>query len=370
MNLAKKIIGGLVLIGLFAIGIIILVKPQRSMSENENRVLSEVPKFSMKTFMNGDFQDQIEVALSDQFPGRDAWMMVGSGIKLLEGKKSIGDAYVGKDNYFFEKVTDDDIDEDNYVFNLSKVEQLAKAFPDVNFKAMLVPSSGIILKDKLPSHAKIYSAEKMYDTAFDILSSVIVIDPTRALKNASQDKQIYYRTDHHWTTAGAYVGYKSLMGDKGQFGDYNVTVATKDFLGTLYSRVLSPWYKRDTVELPVISDSVTVKINDRDAVMYNTSCLSEKDKYKVFFGGNFGKIEIGGIGKGTLLVIKDSFANSLVPFLTDDYEKIIMIDLRYINPNERVADLIVNEKVDEALVIYEMNNFATDRNLVKLCFGL
>ena len=117
-----------------------------------------------------------------------------------------------------------------------------------------------------------------------------------------------------------------------------------------------------------MSDKLKVTADGKEIPLYDMSAAGEKDKYKVFLGGNYGETTItGGCNNGkTLLIIKDSFANSLVPFLTADYENIIMLDLRYYMGSAQ--QLAAERNVDEILFVCEMSSFANDKNMVKLGF--
>ena len=94
------------------------------------------------------------------------------------------------------------------------------------------------------------------------------------------------------------------------------------------------------------------------------AALEKKDKYELFLGGNYAKAVLRtGVENGKhLLLVKDSFANSLVPFLCGDYETITMVDLRYCR--EKIQPLA--DEADDVLVLYEITNFAADGNLFKL----
>lgn len=366
MNRLKLTGSVIILATMLIIGLIIIIMPSAAYSENENRVLAETPHISLTEILSGSFQKKLDRFLSDQFPGRDKLMQLGTKIKLMIGRRDIEGTYIGKDNYYFEKITDADIDERSFKRNLDRVESLARDYDDIEFSAMLVPSSGVILSDKLPDNAGIYNAEKLYQIAGQAFANVELTDPTEALKLA-QGEYIYYKTDHHWTTYGAYVGYKAMMGEAAsyKYNEQTIKVVSESFLGTLYSRVLDVRAVPDAVSLAAVSDGIAVTVDGEAGSIYDMQALDEKDKYKVFFGGNYGMTEISGCqGEGTLLVIKDSFANCMVPFLTTDYDRIIMIDLRYYAGS--VSDLLNSGYVDDVLVLYELSNFANDTNLSKL----
>lgn len=338
----------------------------REFSDNENRMLQTAPRLTLDSVLDGSFQEKITDYISDQFPARDTWTRLGTEIKKLFGFKDIGGAYLGKDGYYMEKITPSDVDEANFRKNLDLVADFAEKNGDMKATLLLVPATGTVMSDKLPNGALMYDAQALYDTAVSALPSVSVPDLYSALKDTAQSEQTYYRTDHHWTWFGAKAAYELLLPD-GSY-DSEPELFSDGFLGTTYSKTLDPAAEPDLLYISAVADSVTVTADGKDIALYNMSAASEKDKYKVFFGGNYGQTVIsGGCGNGkTLLIIKDSFANSLVPFLTADYETIIMLDLRYYMGSAQ--QLIADEGVDELLFVQEMSSFANDKNLVKLGF--
>ena len=337
----------------------------KTFSDNENRTLQTAPKLTLDSVLDGSFQSELTDYISDQFPARDTWTQLGTRLKKLVGFKDIGGAYLGSDGYYIEKITPDKIDEANLKRNLYLVSDFIDAC-DRKTTMLLVPATGTVMSDKLPAHAEMYDAEKLYETVKAALPGVSAPDLYAALSDAKTEHQVYYRTDHHWTWYGAYTAYKALL-PNGSF-DGSPELFSDCFLGTTYSKTLDPAAQPDEVLISQVSDKLTVTADGKQISLYDKSAAGEKDKYKVFFGGNYGQVKIsGGCDNGkTLLVIKDSFANSLVPLLTADYENIIMLDLRYYMGSAK--QLIEDENVDELLFVCEMSSFANDKNLVKLGF--
>lgn len=361
-----KTIGAVLwLAALLAVGICTLTLPQRSFSLHENRTLTTTPAWSWKDFLSGDYQEKLSDSLSDQFPLRDRWMALGSSIKQGLGRRDIGNTYIGSEGYLFEKVTDSDIDRTRWSNNLSLLNRLAQQYPNIPFQALFVPSSGTILTENLPKYAELYDAEGMMQEAEATLTACETVNPTEDLRTAAAEGQIYFRTDHHWTAWGAFAAYQALTHHAGAVTEYEAEdTAGEVFLGTLYSRVLTQNPTPDKVELPKLKDTPTVTVNGQPSQLYHMEKLNEKDQYQVFLGGNFGIVELSGTGKGTLLLLKDSFANCFVPYLTAEYEKIVMIDLRYYPSS--VKALLDTGEFDRVLTLYELNNFANDSNFAKL----
>ena len=337
-----------------------------SFSDNENRMLQTAPELNGERVLSGKFQDELNEYITDQFPARDTWTALGSRIKMASGMKDIGGAYIGSDGYYFEMITEDSVDKASYLQNLALVKNFAERNPGVKTSLLLVPATGSVLSHKLPANANSYDAAAMLAMAKDALPNINVPDVYGALK-AHDSEYIYYRTDHHWTTMGARIAYDCLMNGKGAYKG-EAELFSDYFLGTTYSKTLDSKALADEVYTVPVSTGLKVNADGMDIPFYYKDAANEKDKYKVFFGGNYGQVTIrGGAENGkTLLVVKDSFANSLVPFLTADYENIIMLDLRYYMGS--IQQLMESENVTDLLFVNEMSSFAKDTNIIKLTF--
>ncbi|HKM29039.1 MAG TPA: DHHW family protein [Anaerovoracaceae bacterium] len=396
----------IIIITLFAVILLTLsigslIAKDREFSPNENRNLSQPSELSFDRVIDGRFEEDAEKYVSDQILARDSWIEVKSVIKRLIGNKDINGVYLAEDGYYIEKTDEYEVDSEIYENNLKSIksffDDISSYIPAEKLSVMLVPTAQNILKDKLPKGVTTYDENGRLDEACSViegdkLGGYNFIDLRDALTQAaSNNLQLYYRTDHHWTASGAFLGYGKLheeldpkLGTSPR--EFEYVDASDRFLGTLYSKVLLPDTAYDTVQ--VIGDAgkgnsnskasakETAKaMNGRYTVtadgktlpgIYDMSKLKEKDKYAVFLGGNYGKAEITGGPKNgrNLLLIKDSFANSLVPMLCGEYESITMIDLRYFSGNLR--EYMKAQKVNEVLVLYSMSNIITDKNLKML----
>lgn len=337
-----------------------------SFSDNENRMLQTAPELNGQTVLSGKFQNELNEYITDQFPARDTWTALGSRIKMLSGMKDIGGAYIGEDGYYFEMIPDSSVDEAKYLQNLALVQSFAERNPLKHTTLLLVPATGTVLQDKLPKNAEMYDFAGLYKMAEVALDGVALPNLYGEL-NKHSDGYIYYRTDHHWTNEGAKIAYDCLMDGKGAYKG-SPELFAEHFLGTTYSKTLDSKATADQVYIVPVKNGLKVNADGADIDFYYKEAANEKDKYKVFFGGNYGQVTIrGGADNGrTLLVIKDSFANSLVPYLTADYENIIMLDLRYYMGS--VQELMDAECVTDILFVNEMSSFAKDTNIIKLTF--
>lgn len=354
-------------------GLTLLVKKSRTYSENENRYLQTRPAFSLSDIADGTWQADITEYMSDQMPFRDAWTALQAKTQLLLGKRDINGVYVGKEKRYFEKITDDDLSRTRIQTNLTAILKTAQSQPQTPVSVMLVPSAGNVQPQYLPKHAELYNGAYLAGIAQSMLGGTCtLVDVSTALKSHNSE-EIYYHTDHHWTSLGAYYGYEAFAKSQGftprSLESMGMKTVSEEFLGTLYSKVLDKSTQPDRVEIRGTQPVYEVTADGKQQVFYDMSALSRKDHYEVFFGGNYGEVQIetpAASGK-KLLIFKDSYANCFVPYLLEDYAEITMIDLRY-NDGTWVDRL--HENNDAVLFLYEMSNFAQDVNVSAMLASL
>lgn len=354
-------------------GILVLALPDREFSENENRYLQVRPKITTEKIFSGDAQSELTDYFSDQFVKRDFWTGTATRVKKSIGYQDVGGVFIGKDHYYFEKLEDADISATRYRQNLSFVQKFLTENEDLSAAAMLVPTPGHILEEKLPKGSQLYDDEGMYALAKQTLKGAEFVD-CRDTFMEQKEKEIYYRTDHHWTGYGAYLGYQAYCEAAGlsarEYESFDPVCVSEEFFGTLYSKALDAAAIPDSITLPQNLPEVTVLIgNEEYDSIYDDTKLETKDKYAVFFGGNYGQVTIrtsAGTGRN-LLIVKDSFANSMVPYLLEDYDTITMVDLRYFRGS--LESLKEEQGITDFLLLYEMSSFAQDGNLYKMTVG-
>ncbi len=342
-----------------------LFLPAKKISENENRELAQMPVLNGDTVLSGEFQEGLSDFLSDQIPGRDFWISLNTNLKKLLGQKEINGVYLGEDGYYFQAFTSDSYSESRKNAGFALFEEFA-AMTDASIKILMVPTPGAVLADKLPANAPMYDADALWSDLIAATPSCQVIDLRQLFAKNAEYAQLYYRTDHHWTADGAYLAYTAYCQSVGleikPASYFEIKQVSDCFYGTIYSKVLDSAAEPDSVYAPTQLPQITVTYDDGETsdTLYAEEYLSQKDKYAYFFGGNYGKVEItteAGNGK-TLLVIKDSFANSMIPYLLEDYERIVMLDMRYFGG--KTTDVMTQYGVTDVLFLYEMTNLLTD----------
>lgn len=366
--LLPVIVFACILFGLAAKGI---AAEDKSYSTIEKRELQTMPKLTAKAVKKGTFQKKYETYLSDQFPGRDRWVQVQTDASRLMGKTISNGVYFGRDDYLLEYYPDSDFDTKQAAKNEKALAKLVKDIAeDYRVHVMLVPTKTWVLQEKLPFCAPTYDEQKLYDAMNDKLGALAnrVMVPVQKTLEQHADENIYYRTDHHWTTLGAWYGYQAYLKAVGM--DENLAekkrefvTVSDDFLGTTYAKVHQA-SRKDTIEAyePETKLDILYNMGETDlTTLFDPSFLEKDDKYSYFTGGNQAIIQISGGEKNgkTLLVVKDSFANCMIPFLAEDYENLIVVDLRQLNIGCRA--LIDSFAPTDVLILYNTAQFAQDR---------
>lgn len=348
---------------------------QRTYSPVEKRELQTRPEISITKVLDGRFQKKYESYLRDQFPGRDHWVSFQTDMELFMGKNEIHNVYIGKNHYLLEHYTEKEFNPQQISKNLQALEKfVGKTKQNADVHVMMVPTKSWVLREKLPAFAPHYKEQKFYDALQQKLEKEDVLISVEPVLDAHKEEEIYYRTDHHWTTLGAWYAYeqytKAVSGDlqraqrKKKF-----RCISKDFYGTTYAKIN---YARqaDKIEIYEPADKLRVVYNmgeKKTKTLYDFSFLKTADQYSVFTGGNQAVLEItGGIKNGkTLLLIKDSFANSILPFLAEDYEKLIVVDLRQLNVSgDRLLEMF---SPTDILILYNSAQFAQDKEFEIKC---
>lgn len=355
---------------LFGISILYFILPLSNYSEWERRYLSDKPEVSLDGLKDGTLADETETYLADHFPLRDGFVSVYSFYETVTGRKEIGGAYLGKNRFLITKLTDDEISEKDKRASVNALSGFGTFLSEqgIAYRVMIIPSSGLSLSDKLPAGAPYYDQDAYLDTFAEKLGDAFV--DTRAVL---KDESDYYRTDHHWTTSGAYKAYVLFMQslDKTPLpkDSFRCDTVSERFLGTLYAKAKPVFYMADTVTAMYLPDAdvhVTADGKELPGLFEESRRNSTYDAYSYFLGGNYAELKITGAGPENrkLLVIKDSYANCFLPFLVSEYGEIAVLDLRYFNG--AVREYVTKNEIDEVLVLYGTDGFARERSIRKL----
>ena len=353
--------------------------PKKSFSETENRYLAQRPSLTWQGLKSGAFGREYETYLSDQFPFRDQWIGVKTTAEQLQQKKEINGVWLGKDHYLIETFYQEDLDPELSGKNLDRLCQFVSAQEALagkdHVRVMLVPSSAEIMTDKLPPFASPFSQAAVTERLTQGGIGEMLVPVRQALSDAREHQAPYYRTDHHWTSFGAFAGYqawaKSLGLDSFELSDFQPETVSDNFFGTIHSKLNIP-VQPDSIVLyrPKKEPDWSVCYDGSDSpvsTLYSMDALNSRVQYRVFLDGNHGWTKIKNHSRtdgSRLLIIKDSYAHCFAPFAALHFEETHMIDLRYYNG--KISNFIEEQGITDILVLYQIPGFLKDRNVSKL----
>lgn len=337
-----------------------LILPDRRLSDAENRALKTLPTLSADRLMSGDYTADLAEYISDQFPARDTFVAVKAYSELVLGKRENNGIIYGKNNTLIAKADAGDRLDDN----LSAVKEFENAV-EVPVYLGILPNTADVFAENLPNSYSTEQNDKLWQQFFSEtknlnLTAVNLYDPLCEQNN-------YYRTDHHYTTFGAYQTYGLLgntLGFEAKSIDFfKADTVSRDFCGT--SMRASGFYLAPKDEITLFryngDTDYTVTADGNSAELYDMAKLDTTDKYAVFLGGNHARVDISSGGdKPKMLIIRDSFADSLAPFLALHYD-LTLIDLRYYNDN--IQQLVFDENFDCVLILESITEFSIAKNL-------
>lgn len=340
-----------------------LFSPDRTFSQMENRYLTAKPRLTWRGVREGEFMEKYEEYQNDQFVLRDGWISLKSLAETALGKVENNGVVYGEDGYLFDKYQS--VDAARLERNRDHVEAFGKKHPELSVTFTLIPSSYAVLPDKLPAGLNNVDQLEWTDRLYAGMGEVGVCDVAPALKGEG----MYYRTDHHWTTAGAYAAYRAYLEGLGiqpaGLEGLESHVA-EGFYGTYYSKAKLVTAKPDAVAWYDIPAQVWVE-GEEVGGLYDLEKLQERDKYAAFLHGNNGvtviRREGGGESAGRVLLIKDSYGNSLAPFLALSFDEVVVADLRYLTGIEELLDSVEFRQV---YILYGFSTFDSDTNVYKL----
>ena len=350
-----------VMILFFGIGTFLL--PQERFSEHENRALSVWEAPSWKTLFHGRFSDTVGSAVRDQFPMREALVGLKARCEQILGKRENNRIFFGENGYLMAR--NEYIDLSTARENLRAVENFTET-SEIPVTRIWIPRSADVMTQYLPAPYPPNAAERLYQMSEETLLPWLQ-------EAAEAGCQVYYRTDHHLTTEGAYLLYCHLgetLGYEPKERDFFTRqTVSEDFFGSADSTVGGIAPRADTIELYrydgdahfLVADGETGEVREG---LYEWSALEKKDQYGIFLGGNFAHLSVSdptSSDKPRLLLIKDSFANALAPFLAIHFD-LEIIDLRY------TSSEIFLEECDRALILEGVDTLATDPSLGKIEF--
>ena len=351
---------------IFALTVLNLFHTNGTFSRNENRPLAGFPEVSVQNVFFGDFDTEFENWFSDQFIGRDAWIERKAAVRRSAGAIENNGVYFGRGHRLIQQFLSYNREQADH--NIQYLKEFAEE-NKVRLNILLVPGASTGEKKYLPLGAYNVDETELIDTVAQKLPEHNCID-IASLLGTSGD--YYYHTDHHWNEAGAKIGYDAICRSvlKKESRAFTYETVSDSFRGTMYSRSGAFRTPADSIRkiIPASDLKPSVEFEDGTVMhsLFNEKRLDEKDQYTYYLDGNHSYVHIkteAGTGRRAL-IIKDSFAHILVPYLAAEYDEIEMFDLRYFNGS--VSEHIKDKEHMDIYVIYGVETFCTDKNLAVL----
>ena len=347
--------------------VINIIVPDKDISFVENRSLQKFPEINKTSFVDGSFENKMSNWFGDQFVGRNGLIHLRYGILKLMGQKKINDIYLcGK-----QLIEDTKLPNKTQLSrNLNAINAFTEKHSDVDTSFMLIPNAVYVQNKRLPYFSDENDQGKIMDSIYNTLdSSVYSFDARKTLKKHSEE-YLYYKSDHHWTSLGAFYTYQAWQKQQGNddvsLKDYDQYVVSNNCRGTLANGSGSFGIK-DDITIFVnknLSDYYVQEPKQKNkGSIYDSSFLKTKDQYSVFLGGNkdIQRIELNNDSKRHLLLFKDSYANSFVQFIMNDYRSITIVDPRYYRDD--IEKVMQEDLITDVMYLYNTNTFVEDTSL-------
>ncbi len=371
------------LVLLFGFAALFVILPDKDYSDTENRALQTFPEFNLETLTDGSFSKEINMYFADQFPFRDAFVSAKAlaELSLLKGENN--GVLLGDDGVIADRLHSSPLggESDKHIssFVAPQLEALNTfaAAQSIPVHAVIPPRTVDIYADKF-SYPTDYSANLLKELR-GVSADVLVPVYDMLLSKQTAGEYVYYRTDHHWTTLGAYYSYVEIMKSFGMEKDiiskdkFTAETVSNAFYGTTWCSSGLSFVDPDRMELWLLGNEQEFTVTVPNAFgsaqalsgLYDLSYLETTNKYACFLStGLYDVIEIkktSDTARPTLLLPKDSFANCLAPFLAQHFD-LVIVNLDGTNLTS-VADYINKYSPDRVLIVWNLDNLISKDTL-------
>ncbi len=352
---------------LLAVPLAFLLSPYRTFSDAERRYLAEPPKLSDEKLSDWSYDDKTETFLADHLPGRNALVSLNAYLTLYTGRQVSADVFCDAEGYLVEAPVDFNAQE--LMRRLDRIAKLGET-TGLTPRLLIVPSAGYVRREKLPeSLAALYrDGEALQQIADAQGVSLVPI----AERFQTEGQSWFYRTDHHWTADGAFAAYEAYMraaGHEPLSKDAFTRREISGYSGSTRSRSALWLHPTEPLTVDEPTDcEVSVTFSDREGTFSSllfAEHLDAYDWYPYFLDGNHPVTVIenrsADADAPVLLMVKDSFGNTLVPYLVPSYRTIVMVDPRY--TKQSVSELAGQYGATELLFCYSIERIATEESL-------
>ena len=349
---------------LFVFSILNFLTPTKVFSDYENRRLAQFPTWSMERMIEGSFMIEFETYVNDQFVFRNDWIRLKAVSERILLKRENNGIFLGRDGYLFDKVLKPPSTLDR---NVRYLEEFLALYAHENITSMIVPNSFALLTQHRPRGVPFLDQVSFIERwekdlgVFNVVPNLL----------AHQDEAIYHRSDHHWTLYGAYLAYEALMHAWGLEAVPYETLDVQEvegFLGSYYRRARPVFYRGEVLRYYDPAIHSYQFFGETHDSLTNKELLSTRDPYRALMHGNIAfasvyRVEEAAV-ESRILIIKDSYAHALIPFLTHHFDQIDVVDLRHFNGSLKAV--INAQSYDHILFLQNFMHFTQDPTLARL----
>lgn len=380
------------LFAVFVLGfsIAFLILPDNSFSEQENRGLRTLPAFSLEKLADGTYGAEINDYFADQFPLRDLLVGIKGGVEIAMGKGENDGVLLGKDGQLAKRLFEvrradgsvsavalDTFDPAHIRAGAEGINRVSSTL-GIPFTALLTGRTLDVAESAFDY--PVQTSDDLFRTFYGALdASVDALDTLPMFREKYENGEyVYYKTDHHWTTLGAYYAYAELLRSWGMedavlpMDAFEKRRVSEEFYGTAWSAGGMKFVSPDTIELWMLGNEDSFTVTADGKVLdgfYSMSYLERKDKYSAFLDGTHDVVTIRmntSEGRPTLLLLKDSFANAMAPFLAQHFD-LVLLNLSSVRSDFTDVTRYAEEyAADRVLLLYTIENAVTANKLTKL----
>ncbi len=298
------------------------------------------PKLNRENFLDGTFAEEFEAYLKEYLGFHDSLFQLKSRSDFIIGEKRIQGVYI----------TEERLMKKNSLAGTGSAEQINafyEAYPLPTY-LVLVPSASEIYEETLPANMLYTSQEKWIKSIYSDTSTGIRCIDAYHILNSLEDSYIYYRTDSHWTSYGAYYVYQSAIQKMGftpvSYQKYVISHLSTEFRGDLYQKTLYDKVKPDVLDCYTYEKGsqilgITAYYQDgmvqKRTELYDRSALETENMYQFYLGKPCEKLIIKTDLENDkkLLLYKDDYADCMIPFLLQHYAEICVVNLEQTGAN-------------------------------------
>lgn len=358
---------------------------KETFSAQENRSLQGYPRFTLERLFSGALSQDTDAFFSDQFPLRDRLVGWKGRMEIAMGKGECNGILLGENGQLARRLGEvfskgaclrdcDAVDEEQVARACEGIKRADAALGDR--LTVLLTGRNIDITASAFSYPNAFGA-RLLQLLNQELEGIPTVETVPLLRQKFESgEEVYFRTDHHWTARGAYYAYVEVMRQFGMTDQilpeerFEKRQVTDSFCGSLWSAGGMKWVCPDRLELWLLGNEAEflVMADGKPSELYSYKWLSRKDCYSVFLDGVHDVITVEKPGeiRPRLLLLKDSFANSLAPFLAQHFDLVLLNLSSTTRDYSHLSALAEEWEADRCLLVYTLENLISADRLSRL----